>query len=57
MDPPQDGDDDVPIGGMIHRLGFEGPNSGRTGRQIIESLGLGEGSRVIDLHVSCNVPR
>jgi hypothetical protein len=52
MDPPQEGEDDVPVGGMIHRLGIEGSGAGRTGRQLMESLGLGEGSRVIDLHVS-----
>ena len=52
MDPPQEGDDDVPVGGMIHRLGIEGSRDGRTGRQLIESLGLGEGSRVVDLQVS-----
>ncbi|ORX37434.1 hypothetical protein BD324DRAFT_651027 [Kockovaella imperatae] len=52
MDPPQDGDEDVNvIGGMIGRLGLDAARHGddQTGRDLIESLGLGEGTRVVDL--------
>lgn len=54
MDPPQDGDDEHNVvGGMMGRLGFEGGHvRGTTGHQLIEQLGLGEGSRVVDLQVS-----
>jgi hypothetical protein len=52
MDPPQEGDDDHNVvGGMMGRLGIDGGS--QTGRDLIESLGLGEGSRVVDLQVSC----
>jgi hypothetical protein len=53
MDPPQDGDDEHNVvGGMMGRLGFEGGHvRGTTGHQLIEQLGLGEGSRVVDLQV------
>lgn len=56
MDPPQDGDDEHNVvGGMMGRLGFEGGHvRGTTGHQLIEQLGLGEGSRVVDLQVSRN---
>ena len=54
MDPPQEGDEDINLaGGMIGRLGLEGNPTGQSGRELIESLGLGAGSRVVDLHVRC----
>lgn len=54
MDPPQEGDDDVNVvGGMMGRLGLDGGHArDATGRELIERLGLGEGSRVVDLQVS-----
>jgi hypothetical protein len=52
MDPPQEGDEDLNVvGGMMGRLGMESGGGGQTGRELIESLGLGEGSRVVDLQV------
>ena len=51
MDPPQDGDEDVNVvGGMMGRLGIEGGQGvNPSGRELMESLGLGEGTRVVDL--------
>lgn len=55
MDPPQEGDEDVNvIGGMVARLGFGEAGRGvRPGGQVelMEQLGLGEGTRVVDLQV------
>ena len=55
MDPPQEGDEDVNVvGGIMGRLGLEAGHQARaqSGRDFIESLGLGEGTRVVDLQVS-----
>lgn len=56
MDPPQEGDDDVNVvGGMVARLGLGEAGVGvRPGAQaeLMEQLGLGEGTRVVDLQVS-----
>ena len=57
MDPPQEGDDDVNVvGGMVARLGLgeAGGVGVRPGAQaeLMEQLGLGEGTRVVDLQVS-----
>ncbi|WVQ97598.1 hypothetical protein IAU59_004712 [Kwoniella sp. CBS 9459] len=62
MDPPQDGDEaNNVVDGMVARLGLgmdidgEGGNVGSgsagrgTGLQLMEQLGLGEGTRVVDL--------
>jgi hypothetical protein len=54
MDPPQEGDDDVNVvGGMVARLGLSEGGVVRPGAQaeLMEQLGLGEGTRVVDLQV------
>ena len=55
MDPPQEGDDDMNVvGGMVARLGLGEAGVGvRPGAQaeLMEQLGLGEGTRVVDLQV------
>lgn len=55
MDPPQEGDEDVNVmGGMAARLGLGADGVGlRPGAQaeLMEQLGLGEGTRVVDLQV------
>jgi hypothetical protein len=54
MDPPQEGDDDVNVvGGMVARLGLGEGGVVRPGAQaeLMEQLGLGEGTRVVDLQV------
>ena len=56
MDPPQEGDDDVNVvEGMMGRLGLDGAHQGTTGQELIEQLGLGEGTRVVDLQVGTRV--
>jgi hypothetical protein len=57
MDPPQDGDEDMNMnvmGGMAERLGLGEGGVVRPGAQaeLMEQLGLGEGTRVVDLQVS-----
>ena len=55
MDPPQEGDEDVNVmGGMVARLGLGEGGVVRPGAQaeLMEQLGLGEGTRVVDLQVS-----
>jgi len=55
MDPPQEGDEDVNVmGGMVARLGLGEAGVVRPGAQaeLMEQLGLGEGTRVVDLQVS-----
>jgi hypothetical protein len=55
MDPPQEGDEDVNVvGGMVARLGLGEGGGVRPGAQaeLMEQLGLGEGTRVVDLQVS-----
>jgi hypothetical protein len=59
MDPPQPGEDEAEadglqaVGGIVARLGLEADGDPRTrGRELIERLGLGEGTRVVDLQVS-----
>lgn len=57
MDPPQEGDEDHNVvGGMVARLGLGEAGVGvvRPGAQaeLMEQLGLGEGTRVVDLQVS-----
>lgn len=44
MDPPQPDDDPNVIGGMAAQLGMRG-------MELMERLGLGEGTRVVDLQV------
>ena len=53
MDPPQPDDEhDVNVaGGLAARLGL-GTQAGVGGMELMEQLGLGEGTRVIDLQVS-----
>jgi hypothetical protein len=54
MDPPQEGDEDVNVmGGMVARLGLGEGGVVRPGAQaeLMEQLGLGEGTRVVDLQV------
>jgi hypothetical protein len=57
MDPPQEGDEDINvIGGMVARLGLGMAEPGRGVRpggqvELMEQLGLGEGTRVVDLQV------
>lgn len=53
MDPPQPDDMDVNIvGGMAARLGLAQQRSGMGGMELMERLGLGDGTRVVDLQVS-----
>jgi hypothetical protein len=51
MDPPQPGEDEADglqvVGGMVARLGLNINES--NGRELIERLGLGEGTRIVDL--------
>ncbi|WRT64318.1 uncharacterized protein IL334_001250 [Kwoniella shivajii] len=51
MDPPQEGDDSSVnlVGGMVARLGLEGEGVGMQGLELMEHLGLGEGTRIVDL--------
>lgn len=52
--PPQEGDEDVNVmGGMVARLGLGEGGVVRPGAQaeLMEQLGLGEGTRVVDLQV------
>lgn len=50
MDPPHPDDDQVNVaGGLAARLGLSGSQGGM---ELMEQLGLGEGTRVIDLQVS-----
>lgn len=58
MDPPQEGDEDVNVmGGMVARLGLGEGGVVRPGAQaeLMEQLGLGEGTRVVDLQVSPSI--
>jgi hypothetical protein len=60
MDPPQEGDEDVNVmGGMVARLGLGEGGVVRPGAQaeLMEQLGLGEGTRIVDLqvHPPCSV--
>ncbi|WVQ62005.1 uncharacterized protein L199_000138 [Kwoniella botswanensis] len=51
MDPPQEGDENSVnvVGGMVARLGLEGEGVGMQGLELMEHLGLGEGTRIVDL--------
>lgn len=53
MDPPQPGEDEADglqvVGGMVARLGLNLNLPQSNGRELIERLGLGEGTRVVDL--------
>lgn len=52
MDPPQEGDEDNNIlPSMAARLGLPEAARGVGGMELMEQLGLGEGTRVIDLQV------
>lgn len=53
MDPPQpDDDEDINVvGGMVARLGLEGAQNVDS-MALITQLGLGEGTRVVDMQVS-----
>ncbi|WWC86422.1 uncharacterized protein L201_001299 [Kwoniella dendrophila CBS 6074] len=50
MDPPQEGDDSNAglVDGMVARLGLEGDGVSMQGLELMEHLGLGEGTRVVD---------
>lgn len=59
MDPPQPEDEDSGananlVGGMVARLGLESGGVGGVGggMALMEQLGLGEGTRVVDMQVS-----
>ncbi|KAK6905890.1 hypothetical protein I203_106725 [Kwoniella mangroviensis CBS 8507] len=51
MDPPQEGDENSVnvVGGMVARLGLEGEGARMQGLELMEHLGLGEGTRIVDL--------
>ncbi|ORY34254.1 hypothetical protein BCR39DRAFT_586062 [Naematelia encephala] len=51
MDPPQEGDEDVGVinGMMAARLGLGEGGRGVGGMELMEQLGLGEGTRIVDL--------
>ncbi|WVW82485.1 hypothetical protein I302_104496 [Kwoniella bestiolae CBS 10118] len=51
MDPPQEGDENSVnvVGGMVARLGLEGEGVSMQGLELMEHLGLGEGTRIVDL--------
>ncbi|WWC58764.1 uncharacterized protein I303_101308 [Kwoniella dejecticola CBS 10117] len=54
MDPPQEGDEANAglVGGMVARLGLDGEGVGGVrmqGLELMEHLGLGEGTRIVDL--------
>ncbi len=60
MDPPKDGDEDdagAVVGGMVARLGLRSGSVSRAGGlELMEELGLGEGTRVVDLQVGGHFP-
>lgn len=53
MDPPQEGDEaHGVVHGMAARLGLGEGATRAGGLELMEQLGLGEGTRVVDLQVS-----